>query len=79
MSDLTQSPAWKALAAHSDAMKPVHLRDLFAADPARFDRLSLEMGDVLVDYSKNRVTEETMKLLFELARQAANVSSIHVY
>jgi glucose-6-phosphate isomerase len=70
MSDLTNSPAWKALAAHSDAMKPVHLRDLFAADPARFDRLSLEMGDVLVDYSKNRVTDETMKLLFELARQA---------
>jgi glucose-6-phosphate isomerase len=70
MSDLIESPAWKALAAHSDAMKPVLLRDLFAAEPARFERLSLEMGDVLVDYSKNRVTEETMKLLFDLARQA---------
>jgi glucose-6-phosphate isomerase len=70
MSDLTESPAWRALAAHRDAMFTVHVRDLFAADARRFERFSLELGDVLVDYSKNRVTEETMKLLFDLARQA---------
>jgi glucose-6-phosphate isomerase len=70
MSVLTESPAWRALAAHRDAMLAVHVRDLFAADAGRFERFSLELGDVLVDYSKNRVTEETMKLLFELARQA---------
>jgi glucose-6-phosphate isomerase len=70
MSVLTESPAWRALAAHRDAMLTAHVRDLFAADAGRFERFSLELGDVLVDYSKNRVTEETMKLLFDLARQA---------
>jgi glucose-6-phosphate isomerase len=70
MSPLTQSPAWQALARHRDSMQAAHLRDLFAADPKRFDRFSLEVEDMLVDFSKNRVTEETMKLLFDLARQA---------
>jgi glucose-6-phosphate isomerase len=70
MSVLTESPAWRALVAHHDAMLAVHVRQLFSADPKRFERFSLELGDVLVDYSKNRVTEETMKLLFDLARQA---------
>ena len=70
MSVLTESPAWRALAAHSETMLAVHVRDLFAADHRRFERFSLELGDVLVDYSKNRVTEETMRLLFDLARQA---------
>ncbi len=70
MSVLTESPAWRALAAHSDAMLAVRVRDLFASDAGRFERFSLELGDALVDYSKNRVTEETMKLLFDLARQA---------
>jgi glucose-6-phosphate isomerase len=70
MSTLIQSPAWQALARHRDAMQGAHLRDLFAADPQRFDRFSLEVEDMLVDFSKNRVTEETMTLLFDLARQA---------
>jgi glucose-6-phosphate isomerase len=69
MSALTQSPAWKALAQHHAATSSAHMRELFAADPRRFDRFSLEVEDVLVDYSKHRVTDETMKLLFELARQ----------
>jgi glucose-6-phosphate isomerase len=69
MSDLTHSPAWTALDAHRKAMDGVHMRDLFAADPKRFDRLSLRLGDVLLDYSKNRVTDETLGLLFDLARQ----------
>jgi len=70
MSTLTQSPAWQALQQHYEAMKDVHMRDLFAADPARFDKFSLRFRDILFDYSKNRISEETMGLLFDLARQA---------
>ncbi len=49
MSDLTRSPAWTALDAHRKAMEGVHMRDLFAADPKRFDRFSLRLGDMLLD------------------------------
>ena len=70
MSELTQSPAWKALQAHYEVMKDVHMRDLFAADPSRFEKFSLRFDDILFDYSKNRITAETMGLLFDLARQA---------
>ncbi len=48
----------------------LHLRDLFAADPERFERLSLRVSDLFLDYSKNRVTDETLRLLYELARTA---------
>ena len=68
MSDLTQLDEWKKLAAHAVEMKQVHMRDLFAADPNRFDRNSIHVGDMLVDYSKNITTEDTKKLLFDLAR-----------
>jgi glucose-6-phosphate isomerase len=70
MSTLTHSPAWLALARHRDTLADVHLRNLFAGDPSRFDRFSIQVDDLLVDYSKNRVSEETMALLFDLARQA---------
>ena len=70
MSRLTQSPAWQALLRHRDATRSIHVRDLFAADRGRFERFSIELEDILVDYSKHRVTEETMPLLFDLARQA---------
>jgi glucose-6-phosphate isomerase len=70
MTALTQTPTWKALAAHRQAMRGVHVRDLFVSDPGRAERLSLEVGDLFVDYSKNRVKDETMTLLFDLARQA---------
>jgi glucose-6-phosphate isomerase len=70
MTALTQSPAWLALARHRDAMRDVHLRDLFAADAGRAEQFSIEVEDLRVDYSKHRVTGETMKLLFDLARQA---------
>lgn len=70
MSTLTNSSAWQALAAHRQEMENVHLRDLFAADTARFDRFSLELGDLLFDYSKNRITTRTMNLLVALAHQA---------
>jgi glucose-6-phosphate isomerase len=70
MSALTASPAWKALAAHQSATGSTHLRDLFAKDERRFEKLHLKLEDLLVDFSKQRVTEETLKLLLDLARQA---------
>jgi glucose-6-phosphate isomerase len=66
----TQLPAWSALREHQSEVARLHLRDLFAADPGRFDRFHARVGEVLFDYSKNRVTDDTMRLLFELARQA---------
>ncbi len=67
---LTQLPAHAALAAHFEEAKGLCMRDLFAADPGRFDNYSLRLGDILFDYSKNRITDKTMALLFDLARQA---------
>jgi glucose-6-phosphate isomerase len=70
MKDLTNSPAWLALQNHYQEMVNVHMRDLFARDPDRFQRFSLRLGDILFDYSKNRITEETIFLLVTLAHQA---------
>ncbi|MGC9468829.1 MAG: glucose-6-phosphate isomerase [Anaerolineae bacterium] len=69
-------PAWRALQAHRREMEDVHMRDLFAGDPRRFERFSLRVGDILFDYSKNRVTQRTMGLLFDLAREAGVQSKI---
>jgi glucose-6-phosphate isomerase len=62
--------AWQTLQKHQREMAEVHMRDLFARDPHRFERFSLRLGDILLDYSKNRITSETMVLLFDLARQS---------
>jgi glucose-6-phosphate isomerase len=70
MSALTESPAWQALAHHHEATKDTEMRALFAADPGRFERFSREAAGLFVDYSKHRVTDETMKLLLALAAQA---------
>jgi glucose-6-phosphate isomerase len=70
MSNLTQSDPWKALVSHQQRIASVHMRDLFAQDPKRFDKFSVRFSDILLDYSKNRVTDETMRLLFDLARHA---------
>ena len=70
MPDLVKSSAWKRLGAHYESMAHVHMRDLFQRDPQRFERFSTRVDDLLLDYSKNRITEETMELLLELARQA---------
>ncbi|MGE4535755.1 MAG: glucose-6-phosphate isomerase [Desulfovibrio sp.] len=67
---MTELPAHAALVRHHATVKDLHMRDLFAADPDRFARFSLRLGDILFDYSKNRITAETMALLFDLARQA---------
>ncbi|MDD3517600.1 MAG: glucose-6-phosphate isomerase [Chromatiales bacterium] len=61
--------AWQALAAHYDAVKDRHMRMLFAQDSERFERFTVRFGELLLDYSKNRITEETMTLLFALARE----------
>lgn len=68
MSRLSQSAAWQALQRHFKEISAQHMRDMFASDPQRFERFSLRFDGILVDYSKNRITEETMKLLVDLAR-----------
>ena len=67
--DLVESPAWKALSSHYQTIEPLHMRDLFAQDPERFEKFSISFGDLLLDYSKNRVTEKTISLLCELAEE----------
>ncbi len=69
MPPISSSQAWKALEEHSRAQRDVHMRELFAADPQRFARLSLRLGDMLLDYSKNRLTDETLRLLVALAKE----------
>ena len=73
MSELTQSSAWKNLAAHHKVIEGMHMRELFRSDPGRFERFSLRFSSgsgngILLDYSKNRINVETMTLLFRLAR-----------
>jgi len=63
-------PAWKALEAHRKATEPVTLKELFAEDPWRGERLNAEGAGLFLDYSKNRVTDETLKLLIQLARES---------
>jgi glucose-6-phosphate isomerase len=71
MSDLTRSAAWAALAAHHKTLARTQMRDLFAQEPGRFERLSLEAGPLFLDYSRNRITNRTLALLQDLARDAA--------
>ena len=70
MSGLSQSAAWGALIRHRGEMDGVQMRDLFSGDPGRFEAFSLQLDDLLVDFSKNIITAETLKLLRDLARQA---------
>ena len=67
---LTRRPAWKALTAHYKAVKALHLRALFAADPKRGERFTIEEAGLFLDYSKNRITGETVKLLLQLAKES---------
>jgi glucose-6-phosphate isomerase len=68
---LTDRPAWKALEKHRDKIHDLHLRNLFADDAKRGERLALEAVGIYLDYSKNRITDETLKLLFQLAEESA--------
>jgi glucose-6-phosphate isomerase len=70
MSAPIQLPAWKALEAHYPEVAPLQMRELFRADPQRFAKFSLRFNDILLDFSKNRITDRTLALLLDLARQA---------
>jgi glucose-6-phosphate isomerase len=70
MSALTQLPAWQALWDHFKASRKQHMRELFEHDPQRAERFSLEVGGLFLDYSKNRITDETIQRLVQLAREA---------
>ena len=67
---LSERQAWKALTAHHTNVRELHLRKLFAEDPTRGERMTVEALDLYLDYSKNRITDETLKLLFQLANES---------
>ena len=67
---LASRPAWKALQQHAETIRPQQLRDLFKSDPERGVRFTAEAGGIFLDYSKNRITDETLKLLMDLAAQS---------
>jgi len=70
LSNLTNSAEWKALQDHFDEIKHLHMRDMFEADLGRFEQFSVGLNDILLDFSKNRITQETFRLLMNLARFA---------
>jgi glucose-6-phosphate isomerase len=70
MSKLTRSAAWQALSAHLSAIQQFQMRQMFRDDPARFEKFSLRLGNLLFDYSKNRINGETIGLLVKLAEQS---------
>ncbi len=67
---MQENPSWKALKAHKQQIESLHMRDLFAENPQRFEQFSLQFQGMLFDYSKNRITAETMNLLLDLAEYA---------
>ena len=69
ITSITQLPTWKQLQAHQQIINTVHMRDMFAEDSERFLNFSLQACDLLLDYSKNRVTSETMNHLFQFANE----------
>lgn len=68
--DITATPAWDALRKHHDRIGDTHLRQFFEEDPDRGRELTVTVGDLYIDYSKHRVTRETLRLLVDLARTA---------
>jgi glucose-6-phosphate isomerase len=70
MTPLKQLPAWQALEAHAKAMQDISIRQLFTDDPTRGDRLFAEATGILLDYSKHRITDETLKLFWQLAEES---------
>ncbi len=70
MSKLTLSPAWQELSAHYDILRAKHMRQMFQEDNARFEKFTVRLNHLLFDYSKNRINDETVRLLMNLAQQA---------
>ena len=77
MKPLKHLPAWKALEQHYKTMRAFDMRVAFREDAARFERLSLRCGNLLLDYSKNRITPDTLQLLMQLARESELVTMRH--
>ena len=73
---LAERAAWKKLAGHASEMKGKHLKELFAADPGRGTRYTAETGGIFLDYSKNRITDETLQLLLQLAEESGLAEKI---
>jgi glucose-6-phosphate isomerase len=73
---LTKRGAWKNLQAHYDKIREVHLRSLFADDPGRGERMTLDAAGIFLDYSKNRITDQTIKILLDLAAESGLRSRI---
>src|SRR3974390_2934566 len=67
----TEGPAWKSLARHYRQVRKMHLRDLFAVDPRRGEAFTVEAEGIYLDYSKNRITEKTLRLLLQLAEESS--------
>ena len=67
----TQLPVWKSLVAHYESLRNVHLRQLFAEDPDRGEQFAVETAGIYLDYSKNRITDETIHLLIQLAQECS--------
>ena len=74
--NLTNRQSWKALGTHYEIIRNVHLRTLFAGDPQRGERFTLEAAGLFLDYSKNRITDETVALLCQLAEECGLGSRI---
>ena len=68
--DITKSPVWNELESHHQKTCTLHMRDLFEAQPDRFDRFSMHFSDFLIDFSKHRITDDTLPLLRRLAQEA---------
>lgn len=66
-----ETGSWRKLSEHFSKVKELHMKDLFQTDPKRFERFSIPFNDLLVDYSKNRITEETLRLLLDLAEEVS--------
>lgn len=73
----TTTPAWRKLVRHRKASQSTQIKDLFIKDPNRFDAFSIQFEDMLVDYSKNNITADTLKLLFQLAKSSHLKDAIH--
>ena len=70
MAALTTLPVWQTLCQHQQSIVSIHMRDLFAKDPQRFEKYSFKLDDILFDFSKHRITDETLPLLMQVAREA---------
>ncbi len=68
--DLSRSAAWSALISHKHEVEPLHMRDMFLLDPVRSESFSVSCGELMLDYSKNRITPKSIELLLDLARNA---------